>query len=73
MVAATMTTSDAAPVKSDIAFGNPNDPPQGAYFADVSLSEWVARTPPAMVAQHLNVSEATIAKFPKDKPEVMPA
>jgi oxalate decarboxylase len=26
-----------------------------------------------MVAQHLNVSEATIAKFPKDKPEVMPS
>src|SRR6202048_3496807 len=42
------------------------------YFADVSLSDWIARTPPAMVAQHLNVSEATIAKFPKDKPEVMP-
>src|SRR5260370_3421751 len=42
-------------------------------FMDVSLSDWIARTPPAMVAQHLNVSEATIAKFPKDKPEVMPA
>ena len=36
------------------------------------LSDWIARTPPAMVAQHLNVSEATIAKFPKNKPEVMP-
>jgi oxalate decarboxylase len=43
-----------------------------SYFADVSLSDWITRTPPAMVAQHLNVSEATIAKFPKDKPEVMP-
>src|ERR1700720_654822 len=42
------------------------------YFADVSLSDWIARTPPAMVAQHLNVSEATIAKFPKNKPEIMP-
>src|ERR1700744_3002065 len=42
------------------------------YFADVSLSAWIARTPPAMVAQHLNVSEATIAKFPKNKPEFMP-
>ena len=130
MTAATMTTEDATPVKSDIAFGNPNDPPQGAinaknprsiidpgpqnpairdqwprtagdigyvkknlghyikntgdtdlqflevfrspYFADVSLSDWISRTPPAMVAQHLNVSEATIAKFPKNKPEVMP-
>lgn len=42
------------------------------YFADVSLSDWISRTPPSMVAQHLTVSEATIAKFPKNKPEVMP-
>src|SRR6202030_2766607 len=42
------------------------------YFADVSLSDWIARTPPAMVAQHLNISEATIAKFPNDKPEIVP-
>src|SRR3977135_1260451 len=33
MTAATMTTADATPVKSDIAFGNPNDPPQGAINA----------------------------------------
>src|SRR5260370_753978 len=45
---------------------------RSSYFADVSLSDWISRTPPAMVAQHLNVSEATIAKFPKDKPAVMP-
>ncbi len=41
-------------------------------FQDVSLSDWITRTPPAMVAQHLNVSEATIAKFPKNKPEIVP-
>ena len=39
---------------------------------DVSLSDWITRTPPAMVAQHLNVSEDTIAKFPKNKPEIVP-
>src|ERR1700731_4739619 len=34
ITAATMTTADAAtPVKSDISFGNPNDPPQGAINA----------------------------------------
>src|SRR6201997_3383477 len=34
VTAATMTTADAAtPVKSDISFGNPNDPPQGAINA----------------------------------------
>ena len=42
------------------------------YFADVSLSDWVTHTPAAMVAQRLNVTEQTIAKFPKNKPEVMP-
>jgi oxalate decarboxylase len=41
-------------------------------FMDVSLSDWITRTPPAMVAQHLNVSEATIAKFPDNKPEIVP-
>ena len=45
---------------------------RSSYFADVSLSDWITRTPPAMVAQHLNVSEATIAKFPKNKPEIVP-
>src|SRR6202789_2516422 len=34
VTAATMTTADAAtPVKSDITFGNPNGPPQGAINA----------------------------------------
>jgi oxalate decarboxylase len=45
---------------------------RSSYFADVSLSDWLARTPPALVAQHLNVDVATIAKFPNDKPEIMP-
>jgi oxalate decarboxylase len=31
--AATVTTANATPVKSDITFGNPNDPPQGAVNA----------------------------------------
>ncbi len=42
------------------------------YFEDVSLSDWLTHTPPAMVAAHLNVDTATIAKFPNDKPEIMP-
>jgi len=37
---------------------------RSSYFADISLSDWLARTPPALVAQHLNVDVATIAKFP---------
>jgi oxalate decarboxylase len=42
------------------------------HFADVSLSDWITHTPAAMVAQHLNVSEQTIATFPRNKPEIVP-
>jgi oxalate decarboxylase len=45
---------------------------RSSYFADVSLSDWLTHTPPALVAQHLNVDAATIAKFPNNKPEIMP-
>jgi oxalate decarboxylase len=45
---------------------------RSSYFADVSLSDWLTHTPAALVAQHLNMDVATIAKFPADKPEVMP-
>jgi oxalate decarboxylase len=45
---------------------------RSSYFADVSLSDWLAHTPPAMVAQHLNVAPQTIAQFPRGKPLVMP-
>jgi oxalate decarboxylase len=45
---------------------------RSSYFADVSLSDWLTHTPPAMVAQHLNVGEETIAKFPNNEPVVMP-
>jgi oxalate decarboxylase len=41
-------------------------------FMDVSLSDWITHTPPELVAQHLNVSPETIAKFPHDKPEIVP-
>jgi oxalate decarboxylase len=45
---------------------------RSSYFADVSLTGWLTHTPPAMVAAHLGVDEATIAKFPRGKPEIMP-
>jgi|HubBroStandDraft_3_1064219.scaffolds.fasta_scaffold00538_2 oxalate decarboxylase len=45
---------------------------RSAYFADISLSDWLTHTPPEMVAQTLNVDPATIAKFPNNKPEIMP-
>jgi oxalate decarboxylase len=45
---------------------------RSSYFADVSLSDWLARTPRALVAQHLNVEVATIAKFLTDNPDISP-
>jgi oxalate decarboxylase len=41
-------------------------------FEDVSLSDWLAHTPRALVAQHLNMDPAIIARFPSNKPEIMP-
>jgi oxalate decarboxylase len=42
------------------------------YFQDVSLSDWLTHTPPAMVAATFNIDPAEIAKWPKDKPETLP-
>jgi oxalate decarboxylase len=40
-------------------------------FADVSLSQWMALTPPELVQAHLNLSEQTIAALRKDKPIIV--
>jgi oxalate decarboxylase len=41
-------------------------------FEDVSLSDWLAHAPRALVAQHLNMDPSVIAQFPSNKPEIMP-
>jgi oxalate decarboxylase len=41
-------------------------------YEEISLSNWLTHTPPAMVAQHLNVDEETNAKWPNNTPGVMP-
>jgi oxalate decarboxylase len=45
---------------------------RSSYFADVSLSDWLTHTPPALVAQHLNVDPSVISSFPANKPLVLP-
>ena len=45
---------------------------RSSYFADVSLSDWLSHTPHDLVAQHLNVPPSVVAKFPGDKPLVVP-
>ncbi len=43
----------------------------GAYV-DMSLSQWLARTPPAMVTATFNISPEDIARLPKNGPVVVP-
>ena len=42
-------------------------------FEDLSLSEWVANTPPELVMQHLGLSRETIAAITKSKQAIVPA
>jgi oxalate decarboxylase len=42
-------------------------------YEEVSLSDWLAHTPPEMVAATFNLPLDVIARFPRDAPGVMPA
>ena len=43
-----------------------------SHDAEVSLSDWLTHTPPAMVAQTFNIDPAVIAQFPRNSPGVLP-
>jgi oxalate decarboxylase len=43
------------------------------YYADVSLNQWLALTPPELVQAHLKVDQPTLAAFRKEKSPVVPA
>jgi oxalate decarboxylase len=45
---------------------------KASRYEEVSLSNWLTHTPPSLVAQHLNVDKAGIAKWPDNDPGVMP-
>jgi oxalate decarboxylase len=40
-------------------------------FADVSLNQWMALTPPELVQAHLNLDQQTMAALRKDKPIIV--
>lgn len=42
-------------------------------YQEVDLSDWLTHAPPELVAQHLNVDPAVLAKFPKEQLGIMPA
>jgi oxalate decarboxylase len=41
---------------------------RSSYFADVSLNQWMALTPPELVQAHLNLDRKTMTALRKDKP-----
>lgn len=41
-------------------------------YQEISLSDWLTHTPPALVAQHLNIDRSTIRRFPTGRPGVVP-
>jgi oxalate decarboxylase len=43
------------------------------HFADVSLNQWMALTPPALVKAHLNLDDQTMSALSKDKPVIVQA
>lgn len=44
---------------------------RSSYFADVSLNQWMALTPPELVQAHLNLDKKTMAALRKDKPVIV--
>jgi oxalate decarboxylase len=41
-------------------------------FQEIALSDWLAHSPPDMVAETLNLDPAVIAQFPRNRPAVVP-
>jgi oxalate decarboxylase len=41
-------------------------------FQEISLNEWLAHTPPELVAAHLRLDKATLDAIPKDKSVIVP-
>jgi oxalate decarboxylase len=46
---------------------------KSSYYADVSLNQWLALTPPELVQSHLKLDSQTMAAFHKEKFPVVPA
>ena len=44
---------------------------RSSYFADLSLNQWMALTPPELVQAHLNLDKQTMAALRKDKPVIV--
>ena len=45
---------------------------KSSYYQDLALSEWLAHTPPELVAAHLQLDKATLDALPRNKPVIVP-
>jgi len=45
---------------------------RSSAYQDVSLSDWLTHTPPALVTAHFNVPAADMARFPNGSPKIVP-
>jgi len=45
---------------------------KSSFYQDLALSEWLAHTPPQLVAAHLHLDKATLDALPRNKPLIMP-
>jgi oxalate decarboxylase len=45
---------------------------KSSFYQDLALSEWLAHTPPNLVAAHLHLDAPTLNALPREKPLIMP-
>jgi len=45
---------------------------KSSFYQDLSLSEWLAHTPPELVKAHLNIDQATLDAIPRDELVIVP-
>ncbi len=45
---------------------------KSSYYQDLALSEWLAHTPPELVAAHLHLDRATLDALPREKAVIVP-
>jgi oxalate decarboxylase len=46
---------------------------KSSYYADVSLDQWMALTPPELVEAHLKLDQTVMSALRKDKAPIVPA
>jgi oxalate decarboxylase len=45
---------------------------KSSFYQDLSLSDWLAHTPPELVMAHLNIDKPTLDAIPREKTVIMP-